>query len=113
MSLSGVLMRKGAAVTFTDSAPGTYDPETDTTTGSGATSVTGRAMRIEGDPDVYATLGLIQSENPTLLFKPDTAGQLPGLGSTVEFGGETLTVKDVAPAAMNGVATMARIRCAR
>jgi hypothetical protein len=70
-------------VTFTKIIPGTYDPATDTTTAGTTVTVSGYAMRIQGDPDEYARLGLIQSEHPMLLFRPDTAGQLPVLGATV------------------------------
>jgi hypothetical protein len=106
-------MRRGRAVVFTKEIPGTYDPATDTSTAGTTVTVSGYAMRIQGDPDEYAKLGLIQSEHPMLSFGPDTAGQLPTLGMTVEFGGETLTVEDVNPCAMNGVATSAHIRCSR
>lgn len=104
---------RARAVTFSHGTAGTYDPVTDTTTGSTVVTVSGTAMRIEGDPDVYARLGLIQSENPMLLFTPDTPGEVPVLGATVEFGGETLTVKDVEPLAMAGTAEAARVRCSR
>lgn len=113
MSLRGVLMRKGAAVTFTKIIPGEYDPATDTTGPSTTVTVSGYAMRIQGNPDEYIRLGLIQSEHPMLSFEPTTPGELPGLGWTVEFGGETLTVEDVDPCAMNGTPTSAHIRCSR
>lgn len=66
-------------------------------------------MEIDGDPDLYKALELIETENPTLLFKPKTVGQLPGLGATVEWGGETFTVKNKKRLAMNGTPTAARI----
>jgi hypothetical protein len=113
MSLAGVLARKGAPVTFTFGTAGSYDPLTGITTGGTVATVTGTAMQIEGDPEAYAALGLIQSENPTLLFRPDTIGQMPALGSTVAWGADTLTVKDLEPLAMNGIATAARVRCSR
>jgi hypothetical protein len=113
MSLRGVLSRKGAPVTFSYGTPGTYDPATDTTTGGSVATVTGYAMQIDGDPDLYARLQLIESDNPTLLFQPDTLGQLPALGATVPWGGETLTVKNVLPAAMDGTATAAKIVVSR
>lgn len=113
MSLRGVLRRKGTAVTFTKVIPGTYDPTTETQGASTTLTVSGYAMRIAGDPDEYARLGLIQSEHPMLSFEPDTPGQLPALGWEVPFGGEVLTVEDVNPCAMNGTATSAHIRCSR
>lgn len=113
MSLAGTLARKGAPVTFTHATPGTYDPVSDRTTGGSVETVTGFAMQVEGVPEVYIALGLVQSENPTLLFKPTVPGQMPALGSTVVWGADTLTVKDVEPEAMNGVAKSARVRCSR
>jgi hypothetical protein len=113
MSLGGTLARKGAAVTYSYLSAGTYDPATDTTTGDSVVTLTGHLMQIDGDPEAYAALGLVQSENPTHLFRPTTVGQMPPLGATVVFGGETLTVKDVEPLAMNGTKTAARIRHSR
>lgn len=113
MSLRGVLMRKGAAVVFYAEVPGTYNPVTEETGPSTRVEVPGYAMRIQGDPDEYSRLGLIQSEHPMLSFEPTTPGQLPSLGMKVDFGGETLTVEDVNPCAMNGTPTSAHIRCGR
>jgi hypothetical protein len=113
MSLRGVLMRKGAAVTFTKVIPGTYNPTTEETGAPTTLTVAGYAMRIAGDPDEYARLGLIQSEHPMLSFVPDTEGELPEIGWEVVFGGESLTVEDINPCAMNGTATSAHIRCHR
>lgn len=113
MSMRGVLRRKGAAVTFSHGNAGTYDAATDTWSGGSVTSVTGYAMQIAGNPDLYTALNLIESDNPTLLFQPDTVGQLPALGATVLWGPETLTVKNIAPLAMNGTPTAARIVVSR
>lgn len=113
MSLRGVLRRKGVAVVFTKVIPGTYDPATDTSGAATTVTVSGYAMRIQGNPDEYARLGLVQSEHPMLSFDPDTDGDLPTLGMTVPFGGETLTVENVNPCAMNGTATSAHVRCSR
>lgn len=113
MSLRGVLTRKGAPVAFGKIVPGTYDPATDTTQPPTTLTVTGRAMQIAGDPTLYTQLGLIEQDSPTLLFQPDTEGQLPVLGMTVSWGGEDLTVKNVTPAAMDGTPTMARIVVSR
>lgn len=113
MSFASLVARKGAVVTFSHGTAGGYDAATDTFSAGSVVTVLGRAMQIDGEPETYAALGLIQSENPTLLFRPDTSGQLPALGSTVVWGGESLTVKDVEPLAMAGVATAARIRVSR
>lgn len=113
MSLAGTLARKGAAVTFTQTTPGTYDGTTGQWSSDVTVTVSGVAMQIEGDPETYAALGLIQSLNPTLLFRPAVAGVLPALGMTVVWGDATLTVKDVEVLAMNGIATAARVRVSR
>jgi hypothetical protein len=113
MSLSGTLARKGSAVTFSHGTAGTYDPATDTSSGGSTVTVTGSAMEIDGDPDLYTQLGLIESENPTLLFRPTVAGTLPALGATVVWGAETLTVKNIKRLAMAGTPTAARIVVSR
>lgn len=113
MSLGGVLTRKGCAVTFTHSTPGTYDPATDTSTAAVVVTITGHAMEIDGDPDLYLALELIESDNPTILFKPDTVGQIPALGASFLWGGVTLTVKNIKRLAMNGTATAAKLVCVR
>ena len=64
-------------------------------------------MQVDGDPEVYKTLGLTETDNPTLIFRPDTDGQLPSLGSTTTWGVDGFTLKSVRPLAMNGTATAA------
>jgi hypothetical protein len=113
MSMQGVLARKGARVAFGKVVPGTYDPATDTTLPPTTLTVTGTAMQIASDPELYTQLGLIEQDNPTLLFTPDTVGVLPVLGMTVSWGGEALTVKNITPLAMNGTPTAARIVVSR
>jgi hypothetical protein len=113
MSFAGLLARKGAPVAFGKLVPGEYDSATDTTLPPTTLTVTGTAMQIEGDPDLYARLQLIEQDNPTLLFNPDTVGVLPVLGMTVSWGGETLTVKVITPLAMNGTPTAAKIVVSR
>jgi hypothetical protein len=113
MSLRGVQMRKGARAIFTKVIPGDYNAVTEETGASTTLTIPGYALRIQGDPDEYTKLGLIQSEHPMLSFSPDVPGQLPVAGWEVEFGGEVLTVEDVNPCAMNGTATSAHVRCSR
>lgn len=113
MSLAGILTRKGAPVSFSMTTAGSYDATTDTSSAPATVTVAGKAMQIEGDPDLYKSLELIESENPTLLFQPDTPGQLPALGSSVSWGGHSFTVKNITPLAMDGTATAARIVVSR
>lgn len=97
----------GAAVTFTKVARD-RDPETGQSTTT-TTTVTGRAVRVSGRPDRYQALGLIESKAPTLMFVPDTRGEVPELGSEVSWGGEDHTVRDVDPVAPDGTAIAARV----
>lgn len=113
MSLSGVLMQKGAPVVFSHTIPGTVDPNTDMGTGATIVTVTGRVMEIDGDPDLYKALSLIESDNPTLLFRPDVRGVIPVLGSTVVWGGQLFTVRNIKRLAMAGTATAARLVVSR
>ena len=101
--------RKGAAVTFTRTTPGTYDPATDTTSAPTITTITGSAVRVTGSPDTYRALSLIESQAPTLLFAPATYGSLPKQGDKVVWGGVTLTVKDVSPLEPDGTPITANI----
>ena len=59
--------------------------------------------------ELFKALELIETENPTLLFKPTTVGELPALGATVVWGGDTFTVRNVKRLAMAGTPTAARI----
>lgn len=113
MSMRGLAARKGAPVTFTQTTPGVYDGTTGTWSADATVTVDGYAMQIAGDPNLYVQLGLIESANPTLSFTPNTPGVLPALGFTVVWGGATLTVKNVNPLAMNGIATKAHIVVSR
>ena len=101
------------AVTFTHSTPGTYDAATDTWGTPVTTTVTGEAVRVRGDPETYRALGLIQSENPTLLFTPATYGEAPEPGYTVEWSNVVYTVRDVNPVAPDGVMILARVVVSR
>lgn len=113
MSLPGVLSRQGAKVVFILTQPGSHDPTTDTSGAPVITKVRGHAMEINPDPKVYESLQLTQSENPTLLFYPLTAGEVPALNAEVEWGGEMYTVKDVTRKALNGTVTAARVVVSR
>lgn len=100
-------------MTFTTVSGGTYDPLTGQTTGATTVTVSGKAMQIDGDPDLYKALSLLETDNPTLLFVPDTAGQMPALGATASWGSQTYAVKHRKPLAMNGTPTAAQIVVSR
>lgn len=98
----------GAAVTFSKTTQGSYDPETDTATAS-TSAVAGVAIRVPGDPNRYSALNLVETQAATLLFVPTTFGDTPELGSSVSFGGSTLTVRDVEPLALDGTTILATV----
>lgn len=107
-SALATLKRKGAAVTFTQVLPGTFDPVTETWSGGSTATVSGYAIRdTGGNPQRWIALSLIQSEAPRLLFGSTTAGSLPALGATVSWGGTTYTVRDVEPIEPDGTAIVA------
>lgn len=101
-SASRTLAKKGAAVTFTLSSPGTPDPATDTYGDPVVTTVSGLAIRTKGDPKRYEALSLVQSESPMLVFTPTTRGESPPLNSTVSWGGVTFTARDAEPVDPDG-----------
>jgi len=104
------LKRKGAAVTFTRTVPGTYDAATDVWSAPSTVTVSGYAIRdVGGNPQRYLALELIQSESPRLLFGPSTPGALPALGSAVTWNGVGYSVRDVEPIGPDGPAVVAYV----
>ena len=100
--------------TFTHSMPGTYDAATDTFAPPETWTLTGSAMQVRGDPDVYKALSLIESEAPTLLWVPEIYGDAaPDLGWTCVWSNVTYTVRSVLPLAPDGVVITAKIVVAR
>ena len=108
-SALAMLKRKGAAVAFTRTTPGVYDPATDTWTTPATTTVAGYAIRVRGDPDRYRALELIESQAPTLLFAPSTLGQAPEAGMTTTWSATAYTVRDVSPVAPDGTGLVFRV----
>lgn len=106
------LAEAGTAVTFSHTTS-TYTESTDATTAPVTATVAGYALRVKGNPITYAALNLVQSEAPTLLFAPSTYGQMPVLGSSVTWGGQSYTVRDVNPLAPNGTAILCKVVVAR
>lgn len=99
----------GAAVSWVLTSPGTQDAATGLYTGGVVSTVTGAAIRTQGDPLRYRELGLIETEAPTFLFAPDTYGDLVPLGAQMTFGGQTFTARDVEPIAPDGTAILCRV----
>jgi hypothetical protein len=103
----------GAAVTFTETRPGTKDEATETYSAPTIVTVAGYAMQVAGDPRRYAELRLVQSEAPALFFVPATIGTLPAALSTVVWNGLTYSVRDIAPFGPDGPAIFATIIVSR
>lgn len=99
----------GAAVTFTLTGQGTYNPATDTTTPGLDVTVDGSAVEVRGSLFHYQQLGLIATKARTLLFVPTTFNTAPLLDSVVVWGGESYTVKNVQLIAPNGDVIAARV----
>lgn len=94
----------GAAITWSITTPGTYDETTDTYTTPVTTSCAGSAIEVDGDPNEYRDLELIQSNPVTLFFTPTTYGDMPSLGMTGTWGGVARTVKKVRRLSPDGTA---------
>jgi len=101
------------STTFTFSTPGTYDPETDTHTTPTTTTITGSAIQVRGDPEVYKALSLIESEAPTILWVPTTYGQAPEPGYTVTWSNTEYTARNVRTIQPDGVPIMSYVVIAR
>ena len=99
----------GSPVTFTLTAPGTYDAATGVWGTPTTTTVPGYAIRTKGDPLKYQALGLVQSESPMLLFVPDTYGGAPAPGYSCAWNSMTYIVRDVDPLAPDGLTIKANV----
>jgi hypothetical protein len=102
--------------TFTKDSPGTYDAESDTFTSPTSDTVTGSAIKVRAkssEVEQYRALGLVLAETVTLFFTPDTYGDTPALGSTVEWADVTYTVRTVDTIAPDGVTIAARLGVSR
>ena len=108
-------MSASTGVTFTRTAA-TYDA-----TGGGVapveTTITGNAFRTTPrtrlDLMRYESLGLVQSDAPTLLFAPTTYGETPAPGDVVTWNSIDYTVRSVDPVAPDGVTIIARVVISR
>ena len=101
------------ATTFTRRA-NTYNAETGVLSVVEST-IEGAAIRVKGDPHIYKELGLSLTENPTLLFTPETYGEVPEPGDEVTWpaNGTVYKVKAVDPIAPDGVVVLARVMIGR
>jgi hypothetical protein len=72
--------------------------------GTVAADVTGSAVEIPGDPDVYQSLSLIASNPVTLIVAAKDLGISPAFGVTFRWSGTVYTVKLATPVAPDGEA---------
>lgn len=94
-------------VTFTRTTAGSYDAATDTSTPI-TTTIVGNAFAVKGDWRKYRALGLIESHTITLFFTPQVYGNDPVKeGDTTQWGGRTLTVRDVTDINPDGLGIIA------
>lgn len=107
------LLAAGQAVTFTKQVPGAIDAATNRLSGASMITVVGAAARVKGNPLQYQALELVVTEAATLLFAGQTVGQLPPLGASVSFGGESYVVRWIDPVAPDGTPLVSRIVVSR
>lgn len=103
----------GARVTFVRTVTVAFNPTVDPVPVQATQTVTGSAVRVKGNPLVYAALSLSLSEAPTLFVTPDVYGLIPLPGDAVTWGGVAFVVRDVNPIAPDGVAIAARVVVSR
>jgi hypothetical protein len=58
-------------------------------------TIAGAAMKVRGNPKQYASLGLTEHDNPTLLFATATYGDRAQLNDSLEWGGETVRITSI------------------
>lgn len=85
----------GSLVVWTHSAPG-RTLTTGRTAAPVKTTYSGAATEMEeSDPDLYAAMGLVQGENPLILYTPENYGKIPPPGATGFWAKEKWTIKAV------------------
>lgn len=93
-----LVKRKGAAVTFSRVTQGDYDPLAGTSTPATST-IAGRGVGVRAsspsDQQLYAGLGLKETEAPRILFVPTTHGAEVKVGDTATWAGRTRTARHV------------------
>ena len=96
-------------MTFSLELEGTYDALTDAFSSPSIVTVEGHAVAIPGDPEKYDELELVSTEAVTLIFVPNTFGEQPKLGSTLEWNGEEKTIADTTPIRPTGQLVAAQV----
>lgn len=110
-SALATLRRKGAAVTFTLTSPGTKDATTETYSTPTTASVAGYAIEVASEPEDFEPEDLIQTNPVTLLFAPSTVGDKPARLSAVTWASVGKRVSRVRPVRPDGTTILARVGC--
>jgi hypothetical protein len=101
------VLAAGAAVTITATTQA-YNAATGRSTPSTST-LAGAAMAVESERrwlDGLIAAGLVQSSALVLMFVAATFGDLPSLGATLAWGGQTVTIRRVKPFDPDGQGTI-------
>ncbi len=110
------IMAAGFPVTFDTGTPGEYDPTSGLFDDPEDGEVVGFALRKQpsaSDLERFRLRGLAEDKTVLLLFVATTYGETPTLGATVEWEGETLTVRDLKPLAPDGVVIKTDVAASR
>jgi len=86
VSVLARIQEVGEAATFSHETSD-YDEDTGLHTNLQLTEITGHVVPLEGDMTSYPGLQLAPEQRLTLLFVPNTLGDVPPLGSTVLYKG--------------------------
>lgn len=108
-SALAALQRKGAAVTFKQTLPGTLNAQTEEWSGPSTAEVDGYAIEVRGDPREYEALELVRLAPATLLFAALSFGDAVALGAAVTWAGIQRTVRQVTGVQPDGTAIMSRV----
>ena len=100
-ALRRIKSASGVAVSF-DLVESTYDETTDTHSAVVTSSVEGYAVEIPGKSLDYEENSLRVEEAMTLLFVPNTFGELPSMRSNVTWAGNRKTVAKIDPIRPSG-----------
>ena len=110
------MKERGAPASFRLESPGTHDETTDRFTAPTVTVVNGYAAEIVQERDEYMTEyireELIRAGSSLLVFVPNIIGELPPLGSVVEWAGDQYTVNGFRPIRPAGVVIAAKVAIA-
>ena len=98
----------GLPVTFT-STTYSYNSQTGAATTPVDTEITGYAIEVPGDTTEYINYEVIEKEPLTFWFVPTTVGEVPQLGSVVNWKDLVKRTEKVVPLRPDGVSLLSKI----